>query len=200
MEDKDNEKNIANESSNTENKKLENEDIKVEENRDTKETSNDNGEQKKESNEVDSLKEELQTSNNKLVRLQADFLNYKARTEKEKFATYSNAVADVAKDMLPIIDNLERAIESADKNSSDEVKNFNNGVKMIYEQFLDILHKKGLAEIEALDKKFDPNFHSGIAFEAVDDKEEDTIIEVFQKGYVVNEKVIRPSMVKISKK
>lgn len=149
---------------------------------------------------VENLNTELEGTNNKLVRLQADFLNYKNRTEKEKFSTYGNAVADTIEDLLPIIDNLERAVEAADHSDNEEVKSYNDGLKMIYDQFMTILQKRGLAEIEALNAKFDPNLHSGIAFEVCEDKEEDTIIEVFQKGYTVSEKVIRPSMVKISKK
>lgn len=145
------------------------------------------------------LKEEYDAINNKMLRLQADFLNYKARTEKEKSTTYGNAVSDVLTDLLPIIDNFERAIDAVNS-ENQEVINFKNGVKMIYDQFLNTLQKKGLKEIEALNSKFDPNIHSGIAFEVTEEKEEDTVIEVFQKGYVVNDRVIRPSMVKIARK
>ncbi len=153
-------------------------------------------------NEETSAKEvaqEEESLNTKMLRLQADFLNYKARTDKEKTATYRNAVTDVITDVLPIIDNLERAL-SAENSDNEEVKNLKNGVKMIYDQLYNALQKRGLKEIEALDTKFDPNIHSGIAFEVTEDKEEDTVVEVFQKGYMVNEKVIRPSMVKIAKK
>lgn len=150
--------------------------------------------------QIEKIKSEYDLVNNKLLRLQADFLNYKERTTKEKFATYSDAVADVIKEILPILDNFERAILSVKETDSEEVKNFNKGISMIYEQLMNVLNKRGLTEIEALDKKFDPILHSGIATEVVDDKEEDTIIEVYQKGYTVKEKVIRPSMVKISKK
>jgi len=145
------------------------------------------------------LKEEYDAINNKMLRLQADFLNYKTRTEKEKSTTYGNAVSDVLTDLLPIIDNFERAIDAVNS-ENQEVINFKNGVKMIYDQFLNTLQKKGLKEIEALNSKFDPNMHSGIAFEVTEEKEEDTVIEVFQKGYVVNDRVIRPSMVKIARK
>lgn len=162
------------------------------------EESTDNNSQEISAEEV-ILKSEYDSLNNKMLRLQADFLNYKARTEKEKSSTYVNAVSDVLTDLLPIIDNFERAIES-ESSTNEEVINFKNGVKMIYDQFFSALQKRGLQEIEALNSKFDPNMHSGIAFEITDEKEEDTVIEVFQKGYVVNEKVIRPSMVKIAKK
>lgn len=163
------------------------------------EACSDNGENPQENAEMIKLQEEYDALNNKMLRLQADFLNYKARTEKEKFATYGNAVSDVLADLLPILDNFDRAIESV-KTENPEVLNFKNGVKMIYDQFFGVLQKKGLKEIEALNSKFDPNMHSGIAFEVTEEKEEDTIIEVFQKGYVVNDRVIRPSMVKIAKK
>ncbi len=155
-----------------------------------------NSEEKLEENK---LQEEYDALNNKMLRLQADFLNYKTRAEKEKMSTYSNAVADVLCDLLPIVDNFERAIESV-KSENEELINFKNGVKMIYDQFFNVLQKRGLKEIAALNSKFDPNIHSGIAFEVAEEKEEDTVTEVFQKGYLVNEKVIRPSMVKIAKK
>ncbi len=145
------------------------------------------------------LKEEYDAINNKMLRLQADFLNYKARTEKERSTIYGNAVSDVLTDLLPIIDNFERAIDAVNS-ENQEVINFKNGVNMIYDQFLNTLQKKGLKEIEALNSKFDPNIHSGIAFEVTEEKEEDTVIEVFQKGYLANDRVIRPSMVKIAKK
>ena len=159
----------------------------------------DKNEGKEESCEEVVLKSDYDTLNNKMLRLQADFLNYKARTEKEKTSTYGNAIADCLTELLPILDNFERAIES-DNSQNQEVINFKNGVKMIYDQFFNTLQKKGLKEIEALNAKFDPNIHSGIAFEVTEEHDEDTIIEVFQKGYCVNNKVIRPSMVKIAKK
>lgn len=133
---------------------------------------------------------------NKLLRLQADFLNYKSRTEKERITTYGNAVSDVIKDLLPVIDNLERAIEA----EKSELGSFKEGVVMIYNQLHDILAKRGMKEIEAIDKPFDHNIHYGVAFDAESEKEDGTVIEVFQKGYTVNDRVIRPSMVKIVKK
>ena len=159
---------------------------------------NSNGTEKNDDESNFVAKEEFDALNNKMQRLQADFLNYKARTEKERFTTYSNAVTDVLTDLVPIVDNFERAIDAV-KSDNEEIINFKDGVKMIYDQFLNTLQKKGLKEIEALNSKFDPNIHAGVAFEVIEDKEEDTVIEVFQKGYLVNDKVIRPSMVKVSK-
>jgi len=150
-------------------------------------------EEKDESNELEIEKKKIEEINNKLLRLQADFLNYKSRTEKEKVKYYNNAIEDLVCEMLPILDNFERALENLD---SDE--NLSQGVEMILNQFRNLLIKYGVEEIDALGKKFDPKLHHGVSTEESDEKE-DTIIEVFQKGYKLKDKIIRPSMVKISK-
>ncbi|MGD9567382.1 MAG: nucleotide exchange factor GrpE [Sedimentibacter sp.] len=148
------------------------------------------------SEKEDAAQAEIKSLNDRLLRLQADFLNYKARTEKEKNSTYSSAVSDLILDLLPVVDNLERAI-AADKSETDS---FKEGVVMVYNQFMGILDKKGLKEVEALHKPFDHNVHYGVAFEASDEFEDGTIIDVLQKGYTVNDKCIRPAMVRICRK
>ncbi|MDW7668180.1 MAG: nucleotide exchange factor GrpE [Bacillota bacterium] len=152
-------------------------------------------EDKEESNKVELEIEEkkIEEINNKLLRLQADFLNYKSRTEKEKIKYYNDAIEDLVCEMLPILDNFERALENLD---SDE--NLSQGVEMILNQFKTLLSKYGVEEIDALGKKFDPNLHHGVTTEESEEDEE-TVIEVFQKGYKLKNKIIRPSMVKISK-
>jgi molecular chaperone GrpE len=149
-----------------------------------------------ENKQKDTRSAEEESLNNKLVRLQADFLNYKNRTEKEKFSTYGNAVSDVIKDLLPVLDNLERAL-ATDKSENNS---FKDGIQMVYTQFASLLDKKGLKEIEALQKQFDHNLHYGVAFDCECEEEDGTIIEVLQKGYTMNDKVIRPAMVRIAKK
>lgn len=160
-----------------------------EENRNNKET--ETIEEKKESNN-----EEVEVLNNRLLRLQADFLNYKSRTEKEKLSSYGNAVSDMILEMLPVVDNLERAL-TADKSENSTLK---EGVQMVYTQLMGILEKKGLKEIEALHKQFDHNVHYGVAFEASDEFDDGTILDVLQKGYTVNDKLVRPAMVRICRK
>lgn len=140
--------------------------------------------------------EEIEQLNNRFLRLQADFLNYKSRTEKEKVSTYSNAVSDFILDLLPVVDNLERALSADDSKESS----FKEGVQMVYDQFMGILNKKGLKEIEALHQAFDHNVHYGVGFEDNEEYADGTIIDVLQKGYTVNDKCIRPSMVRICKK
>lgn len=144
----------------------------------------------------DTTNVELEQLNNKLLRLQADFLNFKARTEKEKISTYSNAISDVILDLLPVVDNLERALAA----ETSEGNSFKEGVQMVYNQFMGILNKKGLKEVESLHKPFDHNVHYGVGFEANDEYDDGIIIDVLQKGYTVNDKCIRPSMVRICRK
>lgn len=158
-----------------------------------------------ENSDLDSLEvklnnkeKDLQELNDMFLRLKADFTNYKRRMEKEKEAIYGFAAEGLVTPLLQILDNFERALTSVSNNEKDS--SLFQGVEMIYNQFFDALKKSGLEEIKALNEKFDPNFHHGVAQEQSDDHDEDTVVEVFQKGYMLKEKVIRPSMVKISKK
>lgn len=131
-----------------------------------------------------------------LIRLQADFSNYKKRTEKEKSDIYKYADEDMLIDMLATLDNFERALASVDENQAEE--GFCKGMDMIYKSLLEVLKKHGLAEIEALNSVFTPSHHNAVMQVAAEGVESGIVIEVFQKGYCLKEKVIRPSMVKVS--
>lgn len=137
---------------------------------------------------------EVQELTNQLLRLQADFINFKNRVEKDKEKIYTYAAEEIVTQLLPVLDNFERALESVEEEDS-----FYQGVKMIYDQILKVLNGNGLKEIKCLGERFDPNFHHAVFAEEVEDKEEGTILEVLQKGYLLNDKVIRPSMVKVAK-
>ncbi len=170
-----------------ENKKTTEENI-AEEEQNTSET--------EETEEIKKKNEEIESLNNRLVRLQADYLNFKARTEKDKLTSYRDAISAVICDMLPVIDNLERAIDA----DNSETDNFKEGVVMVYNQLMGILNKKGLKEVEALHKPFDHNLHYGVGTEACEEYDDGIVIDVLQKGYTVNEKMIRPAMVRICSK
>ncbi len=144
------------------------------------------------------LKKEIQGLQDKVLRQSAEFANYKKRREEEtaRMLKYSNE--DIVKDLLPIIDNFERAIDMDDDNLEDEVSKFLSGFKMIYCNMDQVLEKYGVTEIEALHKEFDPNIHQAVMTEARDGVEPGMVIEVLQKGYRLKDKVIRPSMVKVS--
>ncbi|MCT4565781.1 MAG: nucleotide exchange factor GrpE [Maledivibacter sp.] len=147
---------------------------------------------------IEAVKNQLAECNNKFMRLSADFQNYKRRIEKEKGDIYKFGSEKIVVDILPIIDNFERAIGSA-QNNGEESDGLLSGIEMILKQILDVLEKHGIEEIDALDKEFDPNLHHAVMQEECDGKESDIVIDVLQKGYILNSKVIRPSMVKVSK-
>ena len=133
---------------------------------------------------------------NQLIRLQADFDNYKKRTQKEKVETFKFAAESIMVKLLPVIDNLERA----EAVSIDDAENYRKGVQMVFEALKKALHEEGLKEIEAEGETFNPNYHHGVATVEAEDKEDQEVVEVFQKGYIFKDKVIRPAMVKICQK
>lgn len=141
------------------------------------------------------ISEKYQDLNDKYVRLQADFINYKRRTGNERAQAFSMGVEKMASGLLDIVDNFERAL-SLEK---DTAGGFYEGVEMIYTQLIDYLKQNGVVEIDALNQKFDPNFHHAVMVEERDDVELGIVTEVFQKGYMIDERVLRPSMVKVSK-
>ncbi len=155
-----------------------------------------NEEIKEEDQETKKLKSELADYKDKYLRLNAEFQNYRRRTEKEKNDIYKFGSEKIIKDILPILDNFERALSTSQENSEDSIK---DGIEMIYKQFIDVLKKHGVEEIESIGKEFDPMLHHAVMQDESEESEPNTIIEVFQKGYMLHSKVIRPSMVKVSK-
>ncbi|QXM06205.1 nucleotide exchange factor GrpE [Crassaminicella indica] len=147
--------------------------------------------------DIKKLQEEKEELNSKYLRMTADFQNYKKRVEKEKSEIYQLANEKLILDLLPIVDNFERAVKSYKDEGKDE--SFTQGIEMILQQLLDVFKKNGVEEIEALGKEFDPNFHHAVMQEESDEYESNTVIDVFQKGYILNGKTIRPSMVKVVK-
>ena len=135
---------------------------------------------------------------NRLVRLQADFENFKKRSQKEKTEMYQFASENFATKLLPVMDNLERA-EAALSDASEEVKGYVDGLEMVFKQLKDVLKEEGLEEI-VCEGPFDPNLHHGVAVGQDDEKDDQEIIDVFQKGYKFKGKVIRPAMVKVCSK
>lgn len=139
------------------------------------------------------VSEEEEALNTKYMRLMADFQNYKRRVEKEKSDIYAFANEKLVSEQLAVIDNFERAllVETADKG-------FAEGMALIFKQLTDVLEKAGLEEIKAAGEDFDPNFHNAVMTEDNPDFESGKVTEVLQKGYMLNKKVIRPSMVKVN--
>ena len=131
--------------------------------------------------------------NVKYLRLMADFQNFKRRTEKEKNDIYAFANEKIISELLNVIDNFERALMHGASGDS-----FTEGMNMIFKQLQGVLDKAGVKEIEALGLDFDPNFHNAVMTEDSTEYESGKVTEVLQKGYTLNSKVIRPSMVKVA--
>ncbi len=139
--------------------------------------------------------ESIANLTDRLMRTAAEFDNFKKRSQREKSEVYSTAVCDTTEKLLPVLDNLERAIsvsaEDTDANSMLE------GVKMIQKQFLDALAAIGVLPMDAAGKPFDPEKHNAVMTEE-SDQEENTVLEELMKGYVYQDKVVRHAMVKVS--
>ena len=136
---------------------------------------------------------EEEALNIKYLRLMADFQNFKRRTEKEKSDIYAFANEKIISELLNVIDNFERALAAGDAADS-----FYQGMEMILKQLLGVLEKAGASEIKALGEDFDPNFHNAVMTEDSAEYESGKVTEVLQKGYILNNRVIRPSMVKVA--
>lgn len=145
---------------------------------------------------VDENEEKLLDLKNQMVRLQADFSNYKKRVEREKEGYVELGIKKLAAEILPVLDNLERAIKSIeDQGLADETL---NGISMIDDQLIEVLRKNHVEEIKAEGEKFDHNFHHAVATVKVEGMEEGYVVDVLQRGYKMNDYIIRPSMVRVS--
>ena len=143
--------------------------------------------------QVEKLTGDLQEKKDRLLRLQADFDNFRRRSAKEREEISAVVTQNFCKDMLPLLDNFERAMAAETK----DVEAFQKGVEMIFTQFQEVLKKNGLEQIEAVGQKFDPNFHQAVMRVEDPEKEDDTVAQELQKGYMVKGHVIRPSMVQV---
>lgn len=143
--------------------------------------------------QISKLQEELADATNKYYKAYADTENLKKRLQNEADMTRKYRIQSFALEILPVIDNLERALA---QETSDE--SFKKGVEMIYQQLTHALKNEGVEVIDALNKPFDPNFHHAIMQEAVDGVESNMVVEVLQKGYVLKDRILRAALVKVS--
>ena len=146
--------------------------------------------------DLQETKNDLDEQKDKFIRLQAETDNFRKRLsrEKEEFSQYANE--RLFKELIPIFDNFERALEDP----SNEIKSLKEVLDMILKQFSTFLEKEKVEPIKAIGEKFNPEFHEALTSEESNDHEEDTIISQFVKGYTINNRVLRPSQVMIAKK
>ena len=133
-----------------------------------------------------------------LKRLKAEFENYKKRMVKERQQIVTWAIEDLIKEFLPVLDDLERAIDSA--SISQDFSSLIQGIKMVYDHFKQLLKKKGLEEISAQGEEFDPNLHEAIMRIESDEHPDNVVVEEMRKGYKFKDRVLRPAMVKVNKR
>ncbi len=143
--------------------------------------------------QVCEMEDALQEANEKYVRLFAEYDNYRKRTAKEKTETYNNATAKCIENLLPVVDSFERSLEFE---CADE--NFRNGMVMIFNQFKEILTKMNVTEVEAIGAEFNPNVHNAISQQSGTDYASGYVCAVYQKGYKLGDKLIRPAMVAVA--
>ena len=147
----------------------------------------------KEEEKIEALEKEQAVLNDRYLRLCAEYDNFRKRSQKEKDALYGDVKANAVSAFLPVYDNLERALKQG---TEDEA--YRKGVEMIMTQFCTTLEKLGVTPIDCLGEKFDPSLHNAVMHVEDEDKGENEIVEVFQKGFKLGDKVIRFAMVKVA--
>ena len=147
---------------------------------------------------LEEKEKQIKTLQEKMLYMQAEFENFKKLKMKEKQETLKYGNEALIKEFIPVVDNLEMALDHASK--TDDSKGVLEGVQLTLNEFLKVLEKSGIKRVDAVGKTFDPNLHEAVYQEERDDMEPDTVISEFQKGYLLNERLIRPSRVVLSKK
>lgn len=146
--------------------------------------------------DIEELKNKLDEADNRYLRLQADFDNFRRRSRLDQEASEKYRAQKLVTDLLPALDNFERAMKVEVDN--EQTKSLLQGMEMVYRGILDALKKEGLEPIEAVEKEFDPHMHQAVMQESNENYGSNIIIEEFQKGYLLKDRVIRPSMVKVN--
>jgi molecular chaperone GrpE len=144
---------------------------------------------------LEELRREKEALQDRLLRTAAEFDNYRKRVERERRELADYMKADVLAEILPILDNFERALQAP----SSDAEPFRKGIELIHKQMLDFLKKRGVTSIVALGADFDPNFHQAVIHEPSTAHREGEVIEELQRGYMLGDKLLRPAMVKVAK-
>lgn len=153
--------------------------------------------------ELKRLEGEVKELRESLARRQADFENYRKRMERERAETYNRVVVDIAAKLLPVVDNLKRALEteaSVEASESDEFRHFLSGVDLIYKQLNGVLDAFGVKPVLAEGEHFNPHLHEAVVTEPTDEYEPDTVIQEIVPGFRLGDKLIRPALVKVAVK
>lgn len=165
-----------------------------------KKHSHDNSKLKEKEAEIEKLKKELEESVKKVQYAQAELINYRKRKDDEVASYKKYCNQDLITELIPIVDNFERAISLDDNNLTDELSKFLHGFKMMYASLTEVLKKFGVEEISRAGETFDSNLEEALMTDDIDSLDDDIVTEVLLKGYKLKDRVIRPASVKINKK
>jgi molecular chaperone GrpE len=151
--------------------------------------------------ELKRLQAALAEAQEAVARRQADFENYRKRIERDRAEAHNRVVAEAARKLLPVVDNLTRALDaerSVEASESKEFKHFLHGVELISKQLNEVLESFGVQPIAAVGERFDPHIHEAVVTEATDEYEPDTVIDELARGYRIGDRLLRPAMVKVA--
>lgn len=165
-----------------------------------KKHNHDNSKLKEKEAEIEKLKKELEESVKKVQYAQAELVNYRKRKDDEVASYKKYCNQDLITELIPIVDNFERAISLDDNNLTDELSKFLHGFKMMYASLTEVLKKFGVEEISRAGEVFDSNLEEALMTDNIDSVDDDIVTEVLLKGYKLKDRVIRPASVKINKK
>jgi molecular chaperone GrpE len=143
------------------------------------------------------LQRERDQLKDRLLRTAAEFENYRKRTDRDRQTLHETVNAAVVEDLLPLIDDLERAL-AADP-GTEGAEAYRRGVELVLKQLEDLLRKRGVKSIEAVGADFDPNYHQAVMYEPTQGHREGEIVEEFRRGYMIGDRLLRPAMVKVAK-
>jgi molecular chaperone GrpE len=149
--------------------------------------------------EAPSLHQEVSEAHDRLLRLQADFENFRKRAQRERMEALQYGPQNLVKDLLSVVDNLERAIDHARESEGGDLQSFLQGVELVQREFLGVLGNHGVSEIEASGKPFDPALHEAMAQVPVAEAAPNTVVDVLQKGYQLRDRLVRASRVVVAK-
>ena len=159
-----------------------------------------NNEEVKENNKINELmdkinlqKQDIEEKDDRIKRLMAEFENFKKRSDKERTGLYSSVMGDVIMSLLPVLDNLEKAVKAETKDEQ-----YKSGIEMVLTQFKDVLKTNRVVEIETVGKKFDPSLHEAVSLVQDENLGEKEIKEEFRKGYMIGDRVLRHSLVVVA--
>lgn len=144
---------------------------------------------------LDTLRREKDTLQDRLLRTAAEFDNYRKRVDRDRREQAEAATADALADLLPIIDDLERALKAP----KGDLESFRKGVELIHQQMIELLRKRGVKSVDAVGADFDPRYHQAVVQESSADHREGEVMEEFARGYMLGDRLLRPAMVKVAK-